>query len=110
MLPVSRLTGFVLDNDIGEVWIAAPWEDKTLLQQSLELLSETVVDVNVVPDLHQYRLLNQGISEWGGLPVISLYGQDLDSLRLRPTDLDGLADVVLNEEIGATLGDAVGVS
>ncbi len=72
--PISELTGFVLENRIQEVWIAAPWENKTLLDQALKALQETVVDVNVVPDLDQYRLLNQGITEWGGLPVISLAG------------------------------------
>ena len=46
-----------------------PWEEKALLEESLEALKASVVDVNVVPDLDQYRLLNQGISEWGGLPV-----------------------------------------
>jgi Undecaprenyl-phosphate glucose phosphotransferase len=36
-----------------------------------------------VPDLHQYRLLNQGISEWGGLPVISLAGTPMTGTEAR---------------------------
>ncbi len=74
VLPVSELAEFVIANKVQEVWIATPWEHKPLLEQALDALKETVVDVNVVPDLHQYRLLNQGITEWGGLPVISLAG------------------------------------
>jgi len=74
VLPIDQLHEYVLEHKIQEVWIAAPWEDKTLLNDALQALKEAVVDVNVVPDLHQYRLLNQGITEWGGMPVISLAG------------------------------------
>ncbi len=45
-----------------------------------------------------------------GFPVLAKQnGARLVIINREPTDLDGLADVVLNEEIGATLGDAVGV-
>ena len=46
-----------------------------------------------------------------GFPVLAKQnGARLVIINREPTDLDGLADVVLNEEIGAALGDAVGVS
>jgi NAD-dependent deacetylase len=46
-----------------------------------------------------------------GFPVLAKQsGARLVILNREPTDLDGLADLVLNGEIGATLGDAVGVS
>jgi len=72
--PLSELSQYVSENRIQEVWIAAPWENKTMLEHALTELKQNVVDVNVVPDLYQYRLLNQGITEWGGLPVINLAG------------------------------------
>ncbi len=37
-------------------------------------------------------------------------GARLVIINREPTDLDGLADLVLNTEIGVMLGDAVGVS
>ena len=73
-LPLEELERYIREHRIQEVWITTPWEDKSLLDQALGALKDCVVDVNVVPDLHEYRLLNQGISEWGGLPVISLAG------------------------------------
>ena len=73
-LPVDELAGYVAEHGVSEVWIAAPWDDHGMLESVLEKLKESVVDINVVPDLHQYRMLNQGISEWGGMPVISLSG------------------------------------
>jgi len=46
-----------------------------------------------------------------GFPVLAKHnGARLVIINREPTDLDGLADLVLNEEIGPTLGEAVGVS
>jgi len=86
-LPVIELADYLGTNNIHEVWIAAPWEDKILLEKSLEELKELVVDVNVVPDLYQYRLLNQSISEWGGLPVINLAGTPMTQAEKRLKNL-----------------------
>ena len=80
---VSRIAEFVKENNIQSVWIAVPWEEKDLLERSLFELKESVVDINVVPDLYQYRLLNQSISEWSGLPVISLSGTPMTGAELR---------------------------
>jgi Undecaprenyl-phosphate glucose phosphotransferase len=81
--PISELAAFVGSNPVHAVWIAVPWEDKHTLDESLHALRESVVDVNVVPDLEQYRLLNQSISEWGGLPVISLAGTPMTDAEKR---------------------------
>ncbi len=94
--PVSDLAAYVADNPVHAVWIAVPWEDKHTLDESLHALRESVVDVNVVPDLEQYRLLNQGISEWGGLPVISLSGTPMTGSERRLKNLfDWLGAFVL---------------
>ena len=46
-----------------------------------------------------------------GFPVLAKHnGARLAIINREPTELDGLADLVLNTEIGAALGDAVGVS
>ncbi len=46
-----------------------------------------------------------------GFPVLAKQnGARLVIINREPTDVDALADLVLNTEIGATLGDAVGVS
>lgn len=81
--PVEQLAGFVEAEQISEVWVAAPWEDRSLLESALRALNELIVDVNVIPDLHQYRLLNQSIVEWDGLPVINLSGTPMTGAELR---------------------------
>ncbi len=46
-----------------------------------------------------------------GFPVLARQnGARLVIVNREPTDLDGSADLVLNTEIGALLGDAVGVN
>jgi len=94
--PIGELHDFVEGNRVQEVWIAVPWEQKSLLDSALDALRESVVDVNVVPDLHQYRLLNQSITEWGGMPVISLAGTPLTGSEKRlKTVMDWLAALLL---------------
>jgi len=83
VLPLASLAEYIRKNKVHEVWIAAPWNDSSMLEDALEALRETVVDVNVIPDLYQYRLLNQSISQWGGLPVISLSGTPLSGSEIR---------------------------
>ncbi len=80
---VEQLAEFVTANHINEVWIAAPWDDRNLLESTFDELNESVVDVNVIPDLDQYRLLNQSIVEWGGLPIINLSGTPMTGTELR---------------------------
>jgi Undecaprenyl-phosphate glucose phosphotransferase len=95
--PIKELSTYVSENKVQEVWVAAPWEDKVLLDSALNALKETVVDVNVVPDMHQYRLLNQGITEWGGLPVISLAGTPMTgSERTLKSVLDWIAALLIS--------------
>jgi len=96
VMPISQLRDYVQQHKIQEVWIAAPFEDKTMLNEALVALRESVVDVNVVPDMHQYRLLNQGITEWGGLPVISLAGTPMTgSERTLKSVFDWLAALII---------------
>lgn len=81
--PIAELAAYVSNNPVHAVWIAVPWEDKHTLDESLHALRESVVDINVVPDLEQYRLLNQSITEWGGLSVISLSGTPMTGTERR---------------------------
>ncbi|NND45180.1 MAG: undecaprenyl-phosphate glucose phosphotransferase [Xanthomonadales bacterium] len=83
--PLEQLADFVQDNEVHDVWIAAPLDNAQLMERSLEYLKNAVVDIHVIPDLEQYRLLNQGISEWEGLPFINLSGIPMtgDELALK---------------------------
>ena len=81
--PLAELPGFLDAHRVDDVWIAAPLEEPQMLDATLDMLRERVVNVHVIPDLHQYRLLNQGISEWSGLPVINLSGTPMTGAEMR---------------------------
>lgn len=94
--PVESLANFIVEEHINEVWIAVPWDDRELLENTLSALKESVVDINVIPDLYQYRLLNQGIVEWSGLPVINLSGTPMTGAEMRlKAALDRLGALLL---------------
>jgi Undecaprenyl-phosphate glucose phosphotransferase len=96
VLLIEELTAYIDEHGIRGVWIALPWDEKPLLDQCLAALKTSVVDVNVVPDLQQYLLLNQNISEWGGLPVISLSATPMtDSERRLKAAMDWLGALLL---------------
>jgi putative colanic acid biosynthesis UDP-glucose lipid carrier transferase len=93
---VSELKSFVHAHNVDDVWIAVPMDEKLLLEAALAELSESLTDVHVVPDLYQYRLLNQNISEWSGLPVISLSGTPMTGAEMRLKSLfDRLVSLLL---------------
>lgn len=81
--PISELAEVVEREKIAEVWVALPNEATELLKLTLKELNELVVEVFVVPDLKQYRLLNQKIIEYDGLPVINLSGTPMTGTELR---------------------------
>jgi putative colanic acid biosynthesis UDP-glucose lipid carrier transferase len=79
---IEELEEYIRRENVTDVWIAVTLESSRLLEAALEALKNSVVDVHIVPDLNQYRLLNQQVSEWNGLPVISLSGTPMAGTEL----------------------------
>jgi putative colanic acid biosynthesis UDP-glucose lipid carrier transferase len=82
VLRLDELAAYISGNDVQDVWIAAPLENARLLEAALDSLKDCLVDIHVIPDLEQYRLLNQSISEWAGLPIINLSGTPMTGSEL----------------------------
>jgi len=61
-----------------QIWIALPLRAEALIQKLLEVTSETPTTVRLVPDLFGHELLNQGVTELAGVPVITLQGSRVD--------------------------------
>jgi putative colanic acid biosynthesis UDP-glucose lipid carrier transferase len=93
---VTDLEAFIESNSVADVWIATEIDDRVLLESALDALKNIVVDVHVVPDLYQYRLLNQNVTEWEGLPVISLSGTPMTGSEWRlKAAMDRIGSAVL---------------
>jgi len=57
---------------VDQVLVALPSRAHNKLARLMEVLSDTTVDVKLVPDVYQYATLFGGLEEWGGLPIVNL--------------------------------------
>lgn len=78
----------ISESQIDQVYLALPLAQQPRLQELLQALAATPVDVKLVPDVYQYMTAARGgIEDIGGLPVVSLrhgpvHGWDAVAKRL----------------------------
>jgi putative colanic acid biosynthesis UDP-glucose lipid carrier transferase len=70
--PLADLPGYVARKGIDQVWIAMALKEEDRLQAVLDSLRHSTVDINFVPDMFGFRLINHSTSEFSGLPVLNL--------------------------------------
>lgn len=68
--------------DVDQVVIALPLEDNQVLPDLMSHLTDSLLDVKIVPDLSQFVSVGGAIEEFEGLPVISVQASPLDGLSL----------------------------
>jgi len=66
---------------VDEVWIALPLSMVQRMQQVMALLGNSPVTIRFVPDLFGFRLLNHGVGEVAGLPVIDVTSSPMTGLN-----------------------------
>jgi Undecaprenyl-phosphate glucose phosphotransferase len=57
---------------VDQVFLTLPSREYDTIKRVMDLLSETMVDVRVVPDFFSFYTLNREIGEFDGLPVLAL--------------------------------------
>ena len=62
----------VEDLDVDELWVTLPMRADARIRELLHSLRYRIVAVRMIPDIFVFRLLNQGVSEVAGFPVIDL--------------------------------------
>ena len=78
---------------VDQVLVALPSRASNRVPRLMEVLSDTTVDVKLVPDVYQYATLFGGLEEWGGLPIVNL--QSIGVLGFNAV-LKRLFDVVIS--------------
>jgi putative colanic acid biosynthesis UDP-glucose lipid carrier transferase len=68
----SRLARLLKKHYIDEVWLALPLRAEQRVKEILAELRHSTVNVRFVPDIFGFRLLNHGVSEVAGIPVLDL--------------------------------------
>jgi putative colanic acid biosynthesis UDP-glucose lipid carrier transferase len=75
-VPVRRdlaaLDSFVREHEVTEVWLTCPLREEAFLQEVLWLLRHSTVNIRYLPDLFALRLINHGVSEVMGFPMLDL--------------------------------------
>ena len=91
--PLDGFAEFVRDQHVDEVWIAVPLEQGGHLRGVLESLRYSTANVRYVPDLFGLFLLNHGLTEILGNPMIDLSASPMQGANRL---LKGLEDRVLS--------------
>lgn len=77
---VQSLTGlkeFLAAHSIDEIWITLPLEQSEKLRGVLEQLQNCTANVRYVPDLQDLYLINHGVTDILGMPMIDLMASPL---------------------------------
>jgi len=66
---------------IDQVIVALPLSDNDKLHEVVGSIGDTVIDVKLVPDIHQFIQLGSEVEEFDGVPVVSLASTPLDGMN-----------------------------
>jgi Undecaprenyl-phosphate glucose phosphotransferase len=75
---INGLRGCVEQSGVEQVWIALNMRDAKSLDATLKELRNTTVDINLVPDLMSYQVLNSGLADIAGVSVVEISKTPLD--------------------------------
>lgn len=65
-------TGHVAPPQLDEVWLCLPLGDEASIHTALQALRHCTANIRLVPDLFALRLINHGITEVVGVPMLDL--------------------------------------
>jgi len=57
---------------VDEVWLCLPFSDEAGIHTALHALSDSTANIRFVPDLFSLKLINHGVSEVAGVPMLDL--------------------------------------
>jgi putative colanic acid biosynthesis UDP-glucose lipid carrier transferase len=75
---LDQLIADARSGHFDEVYIALPMTAGQAIRDTIEGLADCSVQVNMVPDLFTFKLVNSRTRDVGGIPVISVYDSPLD--------------------------------
>jgi len=69
---IADMERIVAEREVDQVWIALPFKQARKVEEAVDRLAQTTVDIRIVPDLTTFATLNHGVTELDGLPIIHL--------------------------------------
>jgi putative colanic acid biosynthesis UDP-glucose lipid carrier transferase len=85
------------DKQPNEVWLCLPMSDEQGIRSALNALRYSLADIRLVPDLFALKLLNHGISQSLGIPMLDLSTSPVTGLTRLAKSIEDklLASVIL---------------
>jgi len=78
---LEELPDLLTKHHIPEVWFCLPLKESDYLDQALFTLRYSTVNVRLVPDLSDFRLLNHQITNISGMPTIDMSASPLSGMN-----------------------------
>ena len=75
LLRTSHLEALAASIDadrIDEIWLTWPMREEARIRQVIELLGDSSVNIRWIPDIFSFRLINHGVTELAGMPMLDL--------------------------------------
>lgn len=69
---LGEIESYLETHPVDEVWITLPLKDEDRLRELLFKLRHSTANIRYVPGLFAFRLLNHGVSEIVGIPMLNL--------------------------------------
>lgn len=87
------LPRFLASGNVDQVIVAMPLCDHDVMEQVVNSVGDSMVDLKIIPDVHQFIQLGSLIEEFEGLPVVSLASTPLIGVN---RVLKRIVDIVLS--------------
>lgn len=69
---LSNINNIIEQQHLDEIWITLPLSSQETIKEILYILRHSTVNIRMVPDIFELRLLNQSITDIAGIPLINL--------------------------------------
>jgi Undecaprenyl-phosphate glucose phosphotransferase len=86
----GQIREFVRKKNPDQVLLALPRSQYADLERILELLKDETMDIQLIPDIHEYITLGCAVEDFDGLPIVNLNDSPMNgwgALAKRSTDL-----------------------
>lgn len=82
---------------IDEIWLTWPMREEARIREATDLLGDSVVNIRWVPDIFSFRLLNHGVTELAGMPMLDLSVTPISGINWLVKEVEDkvLASVIL---------------
>lgn len=77
---LPQLVADAKESRFDEIFIALPMREEIKTKVLVQALADTSIQVQYVPDIFTFNLINSRIRDIGGVPVISVYDTPLDTM------------------------------